>query len=120
MFPFLRLVSGLTDPAKKAAPATLDKALYRVGANRAGLTFAPVNIEIMLKIAELAICIGEIAQRTTSGFYGLGQNGLDVPRKSVCFCDFESPCGAARRDACSEQGLTDIYIAETGDYSLIQ
>ena len=89
-------------------------------ATRAGLAFAPVDLEPVLEIAELAVGRDVVAQRRTAGFDRRRQGFPDRPGQPAGARGAHIGGEAAGRDPGFEQALADIDIAEPGDDPLVQ
>ena len=94
---------------------------YRAGAIRllARLTFAPVDLETMLKIAKRAIGLAVVAQGRSARCNRLCQGGANFMNQPFHPRCAYSMGGACRMNARAVKRLADIYIAQARNDSLI-
>ncbi len=88
------------------------RAIRMAWTTRAGLPFAAIDGEILLKAPNLAIGADVIAETRPARGNRLGQHGLDGGRQPCHPRPRHSMGGTAGRDAGAVQRLTDIDIAK--------
>ena len=86
----------------------------------AGLTFAVIDTEGVLKISKLAIGLAVIAQRGSSGGNRLGQHIADDRHKAGHLSRLNITGQPQRADLCPEKHFADIDIAQTRDVVLVK
>lgn len=80
---------------------------------------APIDAELMLKIAERAIGRNMVAEAGAAGSDSVGKDTADSGGQCLGALALHSPRFAFRRNGGSEQALAHINIAEPGDDTLI-
>ena len=110
----------LTRPAEKRTASALHDPLNWRGAGSAILPLAAIDVEAVLEIAELAVCIAEIPQATPTCFNGGCEDVFNMSGEGVRFRDLQPARRAARGNARPVKRFADIYIAESRDNALVQ
>src|SRR5690606_29593370 len=112
----------LAGGAPEGRAAGLDGAFDHARAAVAGARFAlaAVDVEAVLEIALAALGVGEVAQGRAAGGDGVVEHVADFGGEGLQPGLRDLAGGDERRDACAEQGLADVDVAEPGDDALVQ
>ncbi len=92
----------------------------RAAWRQAGLALAVIDGECVLKITELAIGLGIVAQRRSACGYGFGQYVFYDRHKFRASFAGNGRGVALWRDPRAVESFADIDIAETGNHCLVE
>lgn len=83
------------------------------------MSAAVIDLEVVLKVTAVTACLTEIADGRSPGGDGFGQDRADVGDQRRRFCTRQASGGACRTDACAEQRLLGIDVADPDHHLLI-
>jgi len=102
------------------AASRYDDPFDRTFAGQARFAFAPIHSMLQLEEAFLAIRVNVVSNAGTAHANCLSENFLKCKVQSPEFVVSKGGCTAARPNACTEQGLVGIDIANAAQKILVQ